>query len=177
MCGSGGDGCLPFLQMGQHCSGSYTGFTHSGTAQSDTTQCTSLFGSQRHHSQGEGCGQRRDERAIRVRHVSQLKVRLHAFHTGLLEKKTSNTLFRTSALCLHKQNLTSCEVACKTGPRYKDPVLQRSCRLKTNQFTLSLLIFLLFVISSVSSVTLVTDANLSQFSVQFEQFGVIFFFI
>lgn len=50
--------CLPFLQMGQHCSGSYTGLTHSGTAQSDTTQCTSLFGSQRHHSQGDGCGQR-----------------------------------------------------------------------------------------------------------------------
>lgn len=58
-CVSGGDECLPFLQMGQHCSGSYTGFTHSGTAQSDTTQCTSLFGSQRHHSQGEGCEQRR----------------------------------------------------------------------------------------------------------------------
>lgn len=55
---SRGDECLPFLQMGQHCSGSYTGLTHSGTAQSDTTQCTSLFGSQRHHSQGDGCGQR-----------------------------------------------------------------------------------------------------------------------
>lgn len=54
---SRGDECLPFLQMGQHCSGSYTGLTHSGTAQSDTTQCTSLFGSQRHHSQGDGCGQ------------------------------------------------------------------------------------------------------------------------
>lgn len=58
---SRGDECLPFLQMGQHCSGSYTGLTHSGTAQSDTTQCTSLFGSQRHHSQGDGCGQRRKE--------------------------------------------------------------------------------------------------------------------
>lgn len=55
---SRGDECLPFLQMGQHCSGSYTGLTHSGTAQSDTTQCTSLFGSQRHHSQGDGCGER-----------------------------------------------------------------------------------------------------------------------
>jgi len=52
------DGYLPFLQMGQHCSGSYTGLTHSGTAQSDTTQCTSLFGSQRHHSQADGCGQK-----------------------------------------------------------------------------------------------------------------------
>lgn len=58
MLNSRGHECLPFLQMGQHCSGSYTGLTHSGTAQSDTTQCTSLFGSQRHHSQGDGCGQR-----------------------------------------------------------------------------------------------------------------------
>ncbi|KAF3843009.1 hypothetical protein F7725_001858 [Dissostichus mawsoni] len=48
----------PQTSMGQHCSGSYTGLTHSGTAQSDTTQCTSLFGSQRHHSQADGCGQK-----------------------------------------------------------------------------------------------------------------------
>lgn len=94
MCGSQGDECLPFLQMGQHCSGSYKGFTHSGTAQSDTTQCTSLFGSQRHHSQGEGCKKRRDEGGVRVRHVPQLKLRLHAFHIGLLEKKTSRCIIQ-----------------------------------------------------------------------------------
>lgn len=57
--------------MGQHCSGSYTGLTHSGTAQSATTQCTSLFGSQRHHSQGEGWRDREiwyGERLLQLRH-------------------------------------------------------------------------------------------------------------
>lgn len=155
VCGSRGDECLPFLQMGQHCSGSYTGFTHSGTAQSDTTQCTSLFGSQRHHSQGEGCEQRRDEAVIRVRHVSQLKLRFHAFHTGLLEKKMNRCIIQD--ICFASSQ-TGSDIM--RGSLYKVPVLQRNGRLhRTTQFTFTSLIFLLFVMSSVSSLTLVTDAN------------------
>lgn len=66
---------LPFLQMGQHCSGSYTGLTHSGTAQSATTQCTSLFGSQRHHSQAEGWRDSDTEQLLKVwqKHIKVLK--------------------------------------------------------------------------------------------------------
>lgn len=87
---SGGDECLPFLQMGQHCSGSYTGLTHSGTAQSDTTQCTSLFGSQRHHSQGDGCGQRgKEKRDIGVRCFSRFHYALHDYYWSVEETTCS----------------------------------------------------------------------------------------
>lgn len=147
---SGGDECLPFLQMGQHCSGSYTGFTHSGTAQSDTTQWTSLFGSQRHHSQGEGCEQRRRGGGmIRVRQVSQLN---HASHAGLLEKKTSRCII-----------LDACSVSSQTGSDIMRGSLQQKSSATKNlgfrripqnhQIYLNSFIFMLFILSGVSPVT------------------------
>lgn len=44
---------LPFLQMGQHCSGSYTGSTHSVWGHADTVHSTSPLASQRHLSHGD----------------------------------------------------------------------------------------------------------------------------
>lgn len=44
---------LPFLQMGQHWSGSYTGSTHSVWGQADTVHSTSPLASQRHRSHGD----------------------------------------------------------------------------------------------------------------------------
>lgn len=43
----------PFLQMGQHWSGSYTGSTHSVWGQAETVHSTSPLASQRHLSHGE----------------------------------------------------------------------------------------------------------------------------
>lgn len=44
---------LPFLQMGQHWSGSYTGSTHSVWGHADTVHSTSPLASQRHRSHGD----------------------------------------------------------------------------------------------------------------------------
>ena len=46
---------LPFLQMGQHWSGSYTGSTHSVCGHADTAHSTSPLASQRHRSHGDTC--------------------------------------------------------------------------------------------------------------------------
>lgn len=44
---------VPFLQMGQHWSGSYTGSTHSVWGHADTVHSTSPLASQRHRSHGD----------------------------------------------------------------------------------------------------------------------------
>lgn len=44
---------VPFLQMGQHWSGSYTGSTHSVWGHADTVHSTSPLASQRHLSHGD----------------------------------------------------------------------------------------------------------------------------
>lgn len=95
--------------------------------------------------------------AIRVRHISQLKLPFHE------KQKMSRCFIQAAALCLHKPGLTQPEAACPKclcGRGAADPIEPPG----------SPPVHRLLVMSGVS-LTLVTDAN-SPFS--FEGFGVIF---